>query len=160
MLHTERLEIRKLAPGDLADWLRLLADPEVTRLLHFPAAHTPEQSAELLARTIERADGDVAMYAVLTRDGGDTVGFVGYAPRRLEWGDEVELGWTLFREFQGLGYATEAARAIRALVPGRVISLIRIENTASQNVARKIGMEHERDITHVGFATQLWASEA
>ena len=46
----------------------------------------------------------------------------------------------LRRPFHGRGYATEAARALRPLVPGRVVSLIRIENDASRNVAQKIGM--------------------
>ena len=140
-------------------WARLLADPAATRLLHFPDPHSRELSAEVLARTIARADGAVAMYTVIVRDTGDTAGFVGYAPRTLEWGDELELGWMLLPQFHGLGYATEAARALRPLVPGRVVSLIRTENAASQNVARKLGMRHEREITFAGFATGVWVAE-
>jgi RimJ/RimL family protein N-acetyltransferase len=41
-----------------------------------------------------------------------------------------------------------------------VISLIRVENTASENVARKIGMVYEREITFAGFATNVWASDS
>ena len=98
------------------------------------------------------------MYAVRDRESGATVGFVGYAPRTLEWGDELELGWLLLRDFHGRGYASEAAVAVRALVPGRVISLIRTENEAFRNVARKLGMTHEREITFAGYQTDVFAS--
>jgi RimJ/RimL family protein N-acetyltransferase len=157
VLLTDRLDLRPVAADDLDAWVRLLADPEVTRLLHFPEPHSPERSADLLERTIARADGAITEYAVRLRETGETAGFVGFAPRTLEWGDEVELGWTLFPAHQGKGVATEAARALRPLVAGRVISLIRVENAASQNVARKLGMTHERDTTWVGFATEVWA---
>jgi len=70
------------------------------------------------------------MYAVRLRERDDIAGFVGYTPRSLEWGEEIELGWLLLRPFHGHGYATESALALRPLVSGRVISLIRIENEA------------------------------
>jgi RimJ/RimL family protein N-acetyltransferase len=158
-VETERLRLRPVDEGDLEPWASLLADSRVTRLLHFPDPHPREQSADLLDRTIARADGAIAMYAViLGATTGETAGFVGFTPRKLDWGDEVELGWMLLAAFHGQGYATEAAQALRLLVPGRVISLIRVENTASQNVARKVGMHHERDIAFAGFATEVWES--
>lgn len=143
---------------DLDPWAAFLADPQATRLLHFPEPHSREQSESLLERTIARANGDVAMYAVRLREGSETIGFVGYAPRELEWGDEFELGWLLLPAFHGRGYATEAARSVRHLVSGRVVSLIRVENDASQNVARKIGMTREREIEFAGFRTHVFAS--
>ena len=69
------------------------------------------------------------------------------------------MGWLLLPEFHGNRYATEAARALRPLVQGRVISLIRVENAPSQNVARKLAMRHERDIVFAGFRTNLWVSD-
>jgi RimJ/RimL family protein N-acetyltransferase len=64
----------------------------------------------------------------------------------MPWGDEIELGWLLRRPFWGRGIATEAAQALRPLVPGRVVSLIRVGNDASANVARKLGMTVEREL--------------
>jgi RimJ/RimL family protein N-acetyltransferase len=157
MIRSERLQLRPLEQHDLEPWAALLADARATRLLHFPDPHSPEQSADLLDRTIGRADGPIAMYTVSVSATHETAGFVGYTPRTLDWGDELELGWMLLPAFQGKGYATEAARALRPLAPRRVISLIRVENTASQNVARKIGMHRERELTFAGFATTLWA---
>ena len=159
-VETPRLVLEPLSRGDEAAWAALLADERIVRSLHFPDPHTRAQASDLLERTIERARGDVAMYTARLRERGEVAGFVGFATRQMEWGEELELGWSLFPDFQGRGLATEAALALRPLVPGRVISLIRVENEASQNVARKIGMHHERDIEHVGFPTRVYASSA
>jgi RimJ/RimL family protein N-acetyltransferase len=45
-------------------------------------------------------------------------------------------------------------------VPGQVVSFIRVENAASINVARKLGMRLDRDIQYVGFATHVFVSES
>jgi RimJ/RimL family protein N-acetyltransferase len=100
----------------------------------------------------------IGMYALVERESGETVGFVGFARRDLDWGDEIELGWLIRRAHWGHGYATEAARALRPLVPGRIISMIRVENEASANVARKLGMSVERELDYYGFRTDVWMS--
>ena len=59
------------------------------------------------------------------------------------------------------GYATEAARAaldfafaeVRAL---RVVSLIRIENSASERVARRLGARQATTIDFLGSATLVY----
>jgi [ribosomal protein S5]-alanine N-acetyltransferase len=158
MLETERLHLRPVERADLDPWAAFLADSGATRLLHFPKPHSREESNALLERTIARADGAVAMYAVRLREAGDTVGFVGYSPRVIDSTPELELGWSLLPQFHGRGYATEAALAVRRLVPGRAIALIRVENEASKNVARKVGMTPEREIEFAGFRTDVFAS--
>lgn len=159
VIQTERLSLRPVEQGDLDAWAEFLADRNAVRLVHFPEPHNRELAARLLTRMIERADGTKAMYAVIIRRTGETAGFVGYSPRALEWGDELELGWLLLPRFHGFGYATEAARNLRSLVPGRVVSLIRTENVASINVARKLGMRRDRDIDYVGFPTHVFVSD-
>ena len=57
---------------------------------------------------------------------------------------------------RGRGYATEAAQALLAARPGRVISLIREDNEASQAVAERLGAERERVIHYFGYATGVW----
>jgi ribosomal-protein-alanine N-acetyltransferase len=111
-----------------------------------------------LRRWVAVADGDVGMHALRDRATGETVGFVGFVRRELDWGDEIELGWLIRRRFWGRGYATEAARALRPLVPGRIVSMIRVENDASANVARKLGMSIEREVDYYGYRTHVWVS--
>jgi RimJ/RimL family protein N-acetyltransferase len=158
-IETERLALRPLAERDYDAWAELLGDGEATRLLHTPDAVTdPERLRAALGRWIDLHREPIGMYAVAVAD--DTVGFVGFVPRELPWGDELELGWLFQRRAWGHGYATEAARALRPLAPGRVISLIRVENAASAGVARKLGMEIERTVDYYGFSTDVWVSPA
>lgn len=59
---------------------------------------------------------------------------------------EVIMGWALGRPYRGYGYATEAARAMLAygfeiLKLQRIVSWTDIDNTASINVMKKVGMQ-------------------
>jgi RimJ/RimL family protein N-acetyltransferase len=38
--------------------------------------------------------------------------------------------------------------------------MIRVENEASANLARKLGMTVEREVDYHGFRTQVWATQA
>jgi RimJ/RimL family protein N-acetyltransferase len=128
--------------------------------------HTPEPVLDReralagLRSWISLIDGEVGMHTAFLRETRETVGFVGFVPRELSWGDEIELGWLVRRQFWGNGYATEAARALRPLVPGRVVSMIRVENQASARVAGKLGMTLEREVEYYGHRTQVWVSPA
>jgi RimJ/RimL family protein N-acetyltransferase len=59
---------------------------------------------------------------------------------------EVEIGWHLHPDSWGHGYATEAARAVLAHGFGHglpeIIAVTHPGNEPSQNVCRKLGMEH------------------
>lgn len=159
MIETERLLLRPLSEDDIEAWAAFLADPVATRLLHTPDPIADRELALAgLRRWVALFEDPIGMYALTVRDTGEGPGFVGFVPRDLDWGHETELGWLLRPAFWGLGYATEAARALRPLGPDRVVSMIRVDNTASANVARKLGMAVEREVDYVGFATHVWVS--
>jgi RimJ/RimL family protein N-acetyltransferase len=140
-------------------WLEFVGDPEAVSLTHRPEPVRDRQFAvDSLRQWIDAAEGEIGMYSVRLRDTHETIGFVGFVPREMPWGSELELGWLLRPRFWGNGYATEAAQALRSLARGRVISLIRIGNEASANVARKLGMTIERKVDYRGFATEVWVS--
>jgi RimJ/RimL family protein N-acetyltransferase len=159
-LETERLLLRPLSERDLDAWAAFLADPQATRLLHTPQP-IPDRGRALVSLLgwMEQFEDPVGMYSVDVRESGESAGFVGFARREFEWGREIELGWLFRREFWGRGYASEAARALRPVVAGRVVSMIRVENGASANVARKLGMTVEREVEWYGFPTRVWVSE-
>ena len=157
-IETERLLLRPISLDDGDAWADFFGDEEARRLLHSPGSSDRPAADAALARWVDAFDDPVGMYAVVVRESGETAGWVGFVRRELDWGPEIELGWLLRRRFHGRGYATEAARALRPLVPGRVVSMIRIENEASQNVARKLGMDVDREVDYVGFATRVFAS--
>ena len=65
------------------------------------------------------------------------------------FGDHTyEIGWVFHPEYQGKGYASEAARAVLAfgfnkMKLHRIIATCQPENTASHRVMEKIGMRRE-----------------
>jgi RimJ/RimL family protein N-acetyltransferase len=73
----------------------------------------------------------------------------------------MELGWMLRPEYRGNGYATEAGRAaldfafskVKAL---RAISLIRLDNSASERVARRLGGRQATTIDFLGGTTLVY----
>jgi RimJ/RimL family protein N-acetyltransferase len=83
------------------------------------------------------------------RDSDELIGTCGFAGTNMPWlrfDYVIEVGWTLGRRWWGRGLATEAAKA--ALQVGlsrypteRFISKCHIDNTASERVMLRIGME-------------------
>ena len=76
------------------------------------------------------------------RNTGECVGQVGINHGPMF--PEKELGWLLYEGFEGNGYSTEAARAMRdwAFGPGGITSLVSYfdpENTRSMAVAQRLG---------------------
>jgi hypothetical protein len=102
-------------------------------------------------------DGLAAIYA-------DPLSRCGILVQDVEGATEHEIAYLLGSGWWGKGYATEAAAAIRdharsELGLDRLISLIDPGNVASQAVARRIGMHHERDLVFEERQTSLFALE-
>jgi RimJ/RimL family protein N-acetyltransferase len=142
LLETERLLLRKPTLDDVGFATGYLADPEVMRFLGGPGG----DPAAVVRRWVERWErSGLGYFVVVRRDDGAFVGRVGinvWDP--VTWARAVdgvpELAWALDRSQWGLGYATEAAHAVRDWVDApRLVSLISPENTRSEAVARRLG---------------------
>lgn len=163
-LRTERLVLGPLAREDLEDYVALYADPEVVRFIGDGQPGTREDAVEWLERTLRRnAVEGWEMRTVRLHD-GTFVGRCGIAVHELEHGAEREVGYILARSRWGLGYATEAAtavrdHAIRELGLRRLIALIAFGNEASVNVADKLGMAFEREVRFHDHPTRMFALE-
>jgi RimJ/RimL family protein N-acetyltransferase len=140
ILETERLILRPLTRADLDAVHAYMSDPAVCR--HTIAGpNTRDQTLAFLSE-IDPAPDAHHEFAVVERKTGEVIGHVGcepYGPGRSE------LGWILRRDRWGLGFASEAARAIAAFaasLPGveEVVARCRPENSASERVMIKIGM--------------------
>jgi RimJ/RimL family protein N-acetyltransferase len=154
VIETERLTLRPLSREDVDAWTRFMTDGNARAGLHTPDPVGAEDAAAALDRFVDGAE----MYTLVVRESGETAGFVGFIPRTMDWGDELELGWMLLPEHRRRGYATEAARALHATKDRRIISLIRTDNPASQAVARHLGAECERVFEYWGYETGVWVS--
>jgi RimJ/RimL family protein N-acetyltransferase len=141
-LETERLRFRMLSEDDFPAFERWSANIDVMRYLAgktLDRIHAWRHLAALLGHWVLRGYG---YYAVEEKATGQLVGRVGYTDQPGWPG--FELGWTIDPEYQGRGYATEAARmllryAFDVLDQPHVISLIHPDNTPSRKVAEKLG---------------------
>ena len=139
-LMTQRLWLRPWAETDVEEYRALIAErgngvPSV--------ADTRERIANQLAAT---AQTGLALLPVCRRLEGDFIGYCGLTVHRSSI-DEPEIAFELFPRAQGLGYATEAARAVldAAHQTGRTRLWATVGgwNTPSLRVLDKIGFERD-----------------
>lgn len=145
---TERLRFREMVEGDLDDISRLLGDPET--MAFYPAPKTRDESADWISRMQDRYARDGHGLWVIETHDGEFVGDCGITWQSYNDTPVREVGYHVRREFQGQGYASEAARACLELVrreyaPAVLTAIIHPENTASRRVAEKLGMTHIAD---------------
>lgn len=141
-LKTPRLIIRRFRPDDWEAVYDYMSDPDVT--VYLPEGQLGKE--EVRAFVAKNGDEGGAALAVLLKDEGLLAGHMlfhpWFAPRTHE------IGWVFNQEYQGQGYATEAARALlrygfETLQLHRVIATCQPENTPSYRVMEKLGMRRE-----------------
>ncbi|HET7452284.1 MAG TPA: GNAT family N-acetyltransferase, partial [Thermoanaerobaculia bacterium] len=117
-LETPGLALREMGGEDLAFLAEMLADPEVMR--HYPKPLSRAKAAAWIERQRERyaRDGH-GLWLVVRRDGSGPVGQVGLVVQEIDGETLPEIGWMIHRPFWRLGYATEAALAVRSAAFGR-----------------------------------------
>ncbi|MEI9850244.1 MAG: GNAT family N-acetyltransferase [Sphingomonas sp.] len=108
VLQTERLTLRPLGGEDFEAWAAFHADPEAMRFL---GGVQPRSVAwrGLCAMAGAWMVRGFSMFTVIERDSGRWVGRVG--PHQPEGWPGTEIGWGIARDFEGRGYAREAAAA-------------------------------------------------
>lgn len=105
------------------------------------------------------------LFSVIRKADGALIGDCGLSHMEIDGQPEVEIGYDLRSNCWNQGFATEAAGAVRNyateyLKHKRLVSLVRLSNTASRRVAEKIGMTRERLVEQGGVAYGLYAFHA
>jgi RimJ/RimL family protein N-acetyltransferase len=156
-LTTERLILRRWTDDDREPFADLNADPEVMR--YFPNTLTKVESDALVDR-IEQgfATNGFGLWAVEEKGSNTFIGYIGIAERNhdgISFMPCLEIGWRLYRDFWGHGYATEGAHAVMEYAASmreltRLFSYTSRLNEPSINVMRKIGLtpRPELDFDH------------
>lgn len=154
-LQTDRLRLVQPGPEHVGAIARLANNAKIHAMmarLPFPYG---EDDARLFVERI--APGPQEHCFAITREGGELIGTVGLHLVEGEW---PELGYWLGEPYWGLGYGTEAARAVVTMArsahyPGlRARALAR--NAGSLKVLRKLGFVDIKDgrepdgATHAG----------
>ena len=157
LLTTERLLLRHLHILDEESLYRVFGDAEV--MSFGDGVQTREWVNTWLHTCFDwyYKSWGFGPYAVVTQKDQEVIGYCGlfYFPD-LDGQPEVEIGYRLARSAWGQGYATEAALAVRdyafnTLGIKRLIAMIDPSNTASIRVAKKVGMQYEKDIMFDGY---------
>jgi RimJ/RimL family protein N-acetyltransferase len=177
-LETARLVLRAPVPDDAAALAPMYGDPEVMRYVGDGRPLTRAETERSVRRMIQRWEADgFGLFTTVRREDEAVIGRVGLLVWNVDTWEpttraeanegrtEVEVGYTLGRDYWGQGYATEAAGAVRdyalrELGANRLIALIIHGNTASENVARKLGLAYERDVKLGRREAQLFALDA
>ena len=155
MIATKRLYLRQWQASDRARFAGMNADPEV--MAYFPKLLTPALSntiANKCQKLIE--EHGWGFWVVARKDGADKsddfIGMVGLnnAHADMPFAPAVEIGWRLHKDYWGLGYATEAARAaldfaFTELALEDVVSFTAVINQRSQKLMQRLGMTDTQD---------------
>jgi RimJ/RimL family protein N-acetyltransferase len=165
VLQTERLRMRRMAPGDAAFMLGLLNDPAWHRFIGDRGIRTLDGARDYIVT------GPMAMVARLgfgfdvveRREDGCPIGVCGMAKR--DFLDDVDIGYAFLPQYGGRGYAIEAARAVLAHAEERglqrIVATVRPDNSASIRLLEKLGLRFERIIhaPDTGRELQLFAMD-
>ncbi len=145
ILETPRLILREMEQKDFADICRVLQDKET--MYAYEHAFSDEEVQAWLNNQLRRYREDgFGLWGAILKESGEMIGQCGITLQDVngEWVPEV--GYLFERAHWHKGYATEAAIACKeyafnVLGIDTVYTIIRDNNIASQNVAKRNGME-------------------
>ncbi len=161
---TPRLVLRNWTLDDLPAAHAIYSHPEVMRWS--PAGPSPSLEATraiLEEHLASYAQHGIGKWAVALRATGEVIGYCGVAMELVHGlTPEPELGYRLLPEFQGQGYATEAARAalthcLTLVGLPRILGLVEPANVASVRVLLKLGMIWQGRMNWRGKTVDLYA---
>lgn len=173
-LRTERLVLRPLEASDAADVYEYQRLPEVIRFLPWPERAREQAYEHTAKRAVGRvlaADEDYVVLALVLPgepsigEAGDRV--IGDVMVRVvnTQHAQLEVGWVLHPDFQGRGYAREAAGALvdftfSTLNPHRVTAFLDARNGASAALCERLGMRREATILEEEYNDGEWTDTA
>lgn len=145
ILETKRLYLRELTDKDFDNLCKILQDSEV--MYAYEHAFSDVEVKEWLARQQKRyRDDGFGLWAVILKESNEMIGQCGLTLQDYRDKKVVEIGYLFQKKYWHKGYAIESARACKEyafniLKLDEVYSIIRDNNTASQKVAIRNGME-------------------
>lgn len=150
MIETDRLILRPFLETDASDVLEYLKEPAVNCFACMKLNTLEEAKAEMKKRA-----GETEYYfAIVLKNSGKVIGEIDAYPERGEPHDTTSPldtfspCWMLNREYQGKGYAYEAAEAFFDYLfcekgARRIYAYTEDYNLSSQRLCEKLGMRRE-----------------
>jgi RimJ/RimL family protein N-acetyltransferase len=162
-LETTRLVARPPRGDDVPAMLALYGSPEVAARLY------PDARPRTEAQLRPQLEADLAHWRAHgfgrflwhERDTGEVVVRCGSKLALRGGRPELDLHWTVRADRRRRGLAAEAARAVvracfAGLEAGSVTAVVRVDNAASQGLARALGFAYEHEVEHLGSPHRLY----
>jgi len=150
-IDTGRLISRFLTTEDKITWTKFLSDKESTQFFPTSSFKTPEEYSDfwIEKQLLRYKENRYGLQALIHKDTCEFIGQCGLLLQEIDGIPELEVGYHIFKNHRGKGYATEAAKTFKAYglkhkQAESIISIIHTENLNSQNVAIKNGMQLEK----------------
>ena len=170
-METVRLLLREMTPDDFDALFRVLGDPET--MWHYPYTFDGQHVRDWIERNMNRYRNDgFGLWAVCLKDTGGMIGDCGLTMQNINGELLPEIGFHIRRDCQRMGYAKEAAGAVRDwafrnMDYPALYSYCKYTNVPSFRTAESIGMrfacEYPDEIngkTHVSVITrEEWLNE-
>jgi RimJ/RimL family protein N-acetyltransferase len=159
-LETERLILRTYRLSDFEDHFKLCADPDLMRYLIGGQPMSRLEAWRHMAFLVGHWELlGYGYFAAEEKASGRFVGRIGFT--NPEGWPGFEVGWTIAREFQGRGFATEGGRflldyAFNEMGRDHVISVIHRDNKPSIRVAERLGENLERSMEVAGMPALIY----
>lgn len=157
MFETERLILRKLTESDLNSVAAMRADADIMRYIREPQNRREALNwIKLVSSRWEREK--IGFCSVILKETAQFIGWCGLW--QLKETDEIEVGYALFKEFWGRGFAVEASEAVleygfTELNLPKIVACANPGNKGSRRVMEKLGMTFDhignyygRDLVH------------
>lgn len=144
-LESERLYLREMVKEDFPLFFHLESDPIVMRYITKP--RTEAEALERMEKSLSqyKEDKGYGKWMAVEKESGKAIGWFILTP--IDGTEQIEIGYRLKEEFWGKGYATEMSKVIldygfNTLGLERIVGVTHLENDASGNVLKKIGLKY------------------
>jgi RimJ/RimL family protein N-acetyltransferase len=158
-VRTTRLLVRPPREADRDRFAELFCDEDF--MVFYPDVLTAEEAGDRFDHMVAVCQAiPFGKQPMVELSSGLVVGYTGVDYIDFEGTTWLEWGYRLVPECRGLGYATEASKALLARAhqsyEGELLAIIAPENRASQNVCRKLGFTFWKQAPVDGVVRNLY----
>ncbi|WP_312297442.1 GNAT family N-acetyltransferase [Chryseobacterium sp.] len=158
---TERLILRPMSPLEDRDFVfDLYNRPKFVQYIGNRNVNSAEDAENYIlnrfAPQIEKLG--FGNYLLVTKEGNEKIGAVGIFQR--EGLEILDIGYSLLEEFEGKGYAFEAAQKVKSIALddfglSKISAIISKDNISSQKLIEKLGLRFKKHVILPGETEEL-----
>ena len=160
---TKRLHFRPIEKEDFNAWFPFFVDKQILTYFGLDISLSQEQLCEnWFTKVFHRYENNLGgMNAMILKETGALIGQCGLLIQSVQGRERLEIGYSLLPQYRGFGYGTEAAIKCKEFAfensfATQLMSMIHVDNNASEKVALKNGMQLESVIEYDGMMAKIY----